>query len=68
MHYMFRTVFPSIIRGTKLHIQLQTFIRTLLLPAASLLLGDGRKNNLKHVQRLTEINTFEKRRIMLVLL
>ena len=83
---MFETVFPSIIRGTKLHIQHQVFARPILLPAAShqycyLLLAwmaisryqywsdkcltlhvqfcapdDGRKNRLKHVERLTEIN------------
>jgi len=33
---MFRMVFPSIIGSTKLHIQRQTFVRPLLLPAASL--------------------------------
>ena len=33
---MFQTVFPSIIRSTKLHIQRQAFVRPLLLPAASL--------------------------------
>jgi len=33
--YMFQTVFPSIIRSTKLHIQRQVFVRPLLLPAAS---------------------------------
>ena len=33
--YMFQTVFPSIIRSTKLHIQRQAFVRPLLLPAAS---------------------------------
>jgi len=34
--YMFQTVFPSIIRSSKLHIQLQVFVRPLLLPADSL--------------------------------
>jgi len=34
--YMFQTVFPSIIRSSKLHIQLQVFVRPILLPAASL--------------------------------
>jgi len=29
---------------------------------------DGRKNRLKHVQRLTEVNKFEKRYIFLVVL
>jgi len=34
--YMFQTVFPSIIRSSKLHIQRQVFVRPILLPAASL--------------------------------
>ena len=34
--YMFQTVFPSIIRSSKLHIQRQAFVRPILLPAASL--------------------------------
>jgi len=34
--YMFQTGFPSIIRITNLHVQRQTFVRPLLLPAASL--------------------------------
>jgi len=33
---MFQTGFPSIIRGTKLHIQRQVFVRPTLLPTASL--------------------------------
>jgi len=33
---MFQTVFLSIIRSSKLHIQRQVFVRPLLLPAASL--------------------------------
>ena len=33
--YMFQTVFPSIIKSSKLHIQRQVFVRP-LLPAASL--------------------------------
>jgi len=32
----FQTAFPSIVRSSKLHIQRQAFVRTLLLPAASL--------------------------------
>jgi len=32
---MFRTVFPSIIRSSKLHIQQQAYVKQLLLPAAS---------------------------------
>ena len=34
--YMFQTVFPSIIRSSKLHVQRQVFVRPLLSPAASL--------------------------------
>jgi hypothetical protein len=50
---MFQTVFPSIIRSSKLHIQRQVFVRPILLPAASLVrLAAG----LKHIQRLTEIS------------
>jgi hypothetical protein len=33
--HTFQTVFPSIIRSTKPHIQRQAFVRPLLLPAAS---------------------------------
>ena len=33
--YMFRTVFPSIIRSSKLHIRQQACVKQLLLPAAS---------------------------------
>jgi len=34
--YMFQTVYPSIIRSSKLHIQRQALVRPILLPAASL--------------------------------
>jgi len=33
--YMFRTVFPSIIRSAKLRIQQQVYVKQLLLPAAA---------------------------------
>ena len=46
---MFQTVFPSIIRSSKLHIQRQVFVRPKLLPAAGLA-------GMEHVERLTEIN------------
>jgi len=46
MLYMFQTVFPSIIRRAKLHIQRQVFVRPLLLPAASLRLAAGSSNGL----------------------
>ena len=59
--YMFHTVSPSIIRGTRLHIQCQAFVQ-FCAP------DDGWKNCLKHVEHLTEINKFEKRSILLVVL
>jgi len=60
---MFQTGFPPITRSSKLHIQRQVIVRPILLPAASqakvyvqfLAPDDGRKNRLKHVERLTEI-------------
>ena len=33
--YMFRTVFPSITRSSKVHIRQQAYVKELLLPAAS---------------------------------
>ena len=33
--YVFQTVFPSIIRSSKLHVQCQIFVRSILLTAAS---------------------------------
>jgi len=36
MLYVFQTVFPSIIRSSKLHIQRQVFVRPILLPAVGL--------------------------------
>ena len=73
MLHMFQTVFPSIIRSTKLHIQHQAFVRLLWLPAARLYVRfcaphDGRKNCLKRVQRLTELNKLEKCCILLAVL
>jgi len=44
---MFQTFFPSIIRSSKLHIQRQVCVRTILLPAASLArLAAGSSNGL----------------------
>ena len=44
--YMFRTVLPSIIRSSKLHIRQQAYVRQLVVPAASssfeLLMMDGK--------------------------
>jgi len=41
--YMFRTVFPSIIRSSRLYIQQQSFVKQILLSA-------GRKDRPKHVE------------------
>jgi len=67
--YMFQTVFPSIIRSSKLHIQRHVFVRPLLLPAAPLksaLKGrrihdatDIRKNATKELKRLSQ-NGFQE--------
>ena len=54
--YMFHTVFPSIIRSSKLHMHRQVFVRPILLPAASLARLAAGKTRLKHVELLTEIN------------
>jgi len=70
MLYMFQTVFLSIIRSSKLHIQCQTNTATCCCTtrlAAGRSIGltlyvqfwapdDGRKNHLKCVEHLTEIN------------
>jgi len=53
---VFQTVFPSIIRSSKLHIQRQVFVRPILLPAASQAPDDGRKTRLIHVEDLIKIN------------
>jgi len=65
---MFQTGFPSIVRNTKLHIkrrafvgpanstkvriQRQAFVKCLTLYVQFCAPDDGRKNRLKHVQRL----------------
>ena len=54
---MFQTVFPSIIRSSKLHIQRQVFVRPIPDAVCAVLSSDdGRKAHLKRVERLTEIN------------
>jgi len=78
MLHVFQTGFPSII-STKLHIQWQTFVdrycypllaayKCLVLYVQFCAADDGRKTRLKHVEHLTEINKFEERCIMLVVL
>ena len=61
MLYMFWTVFPSIIRSSKLHILQQTYVQ-LWAP------DDGRKDRLKHVEHFTRINNLRNRCILLVVL
>jgi len=66
--YMYQTVFPSIIRSTKLHIQRQVFVTPLLHLVLAAGSSNGRKTRLKHVERLTERNKFQKRCILLAVL
>ena len=40
--YMFRTVFPSIIRSSRLYIQQQAFVKQILLYSLELLMMDGK--------------------------
>jgi len=51
--YMFETGIPSIIRRTKLHIERQACLTLYVQFCAP---DDGRKNRLKHIERLTKIN------------
>jgi len=48
--YMFRTVYPSIIRSSRLYIQLQAFVKQILLYVQSWTLDDGQKDRPKHVE------------------
>jgi hypothetical protein len=57
---MFRTVFPYIIRSSRLHIQQQVYVKQILLPAAS---GD----ELKHVECFTRINNLRNKCVLLIL-
>ena len=50
---MFETGIPSIIRRTKLHIERQACLTLYVQFCAP---DDGRKNRLKHIERLTKIN------------
>jgi hypothetical protein len=49
--YMFRTVFPSIVRSSRLYIQQQAYVKQILLPAAS-------ENEMEH-QRTLELQSVE---------
>ena len=65
--YMFRTVFPSIIRSSKLRIQQQACVKQLLVPAAS---GSDFPSPFpapKYVERFTRINNLRNRCIFFVL-
>jgi hypothetical protein len=77
-HCMFRTIFPSIIRSSRLHIQQQAsaassteqqlFYICLLLNVQSWAPDDGRKDRPKHVECFTRTNNLRNRCILLVLL
>ena len=63
--YMLRTVFPFIIRSSRLYIQQQAYVRQILLSDKRLLLyvqsrtpDDGRKDRPKHVECHSKINKF----------
>jgi len=57
MLYTFQTVFPSLIRRSKLHTQLQVLVWQILDAVCAVWAPDkGRKARLKHVEHLTEIN------------
>ena len=56
--YMFRTVFPSIIRSTRLYIQQQAFVKQILY-VQSCTPDYGQKDCLKHVQCHSNINKFD---------
>jgi len=40
--YMFRTVFPSIIRSSRVYIQQQAFVKKILLYSLDLMMMDGK--------------------------
>jgi len=76
---MFRTVFPSIIRSKRLHIQQQAYVKQLLLLqqlfdiylllyVQSFAPDDGWKDHPKHEECFTRINYLRNRCILLVLL
>ena len=48
--YMFRMVFASIIMSPRLYIQLQAFVKQILLYVQSWTPDDGWKDRLKHVE------------------
>jgi len=62
--YMFRTVFPSIIRSSRLYIQQQAFVKQILFDKCLLLSvqswtpDDGRKDHPKHVECHSKIKYF----------
>jgi len=54
-HYMFRTVFPSIIRSSRLYIQQQAFVKLILLYVQPWTPDDGQKERPKHVEYHSKI-------------
>ena len=62
MHYMFQTVFPSIISGAQNCTYSVRYLsdQRLTLYVQFWAPDDGRKNILKHVQHLTELNKLRK--------
>ena len=70
--YMIQTAFPSIIRSKictySVRYLSDRYCCLLTLYVQFCAPDDGRKSRLKHVERLTEINKFEKRCIFLVVL
>jgi hypothetical protein len=55
--HMFRTVFPSVTRSSRLYIRHQVYVKQILLSGTP---GDGRKDRPKHVECYSIINKFEK--------
>jgi len=71
--YMFRTVFPSIIRSSRLYIQQQAFVKQILLSACAdssiCLFDDGWKDHQKHVECHSKIKyIWYKLHLLLLLL
>jgi hypothetical protein len=58
--YMFRTVFPSIIRSSRLYIQQQVRLTYTCCCMYISTPDDGRKDRPKHVECYSKINKFEK--------
>ena len=55
--YMFRTVFPSIIRISRLYTQQKAFVKQMYVQSWTA--DDGRKDRPKHVECHSKINKFD---------